>query len=41
MQILKSLRIMTRVLLEKNNSQDYKSLEYEEVNEELIAVSNG
>lgn len=29
MQILKSLRIMTRVLLE-NNSQDYKSLEYEE-----------
>lgn len=36
MQILKSLRIMTRVLLEQNNSQDY-----EEVNEELIAVSNG
>lgn len=30
MQILKSLRIMARVLLKKNNSQDYKSLKYEE-----------
>ena len=30
MQILKSLRIMARVLFKKNNSQDYKSLKYEE-----------
>ena len=30
MQILKSLRLMARVLLKKNNSQDYKSLKYEE-----------